>query len=135
VRNLANDIVETQTAEISLMRGIKADLSGVKKVDLGMSAHGMGLDMDIATLHNARPFDRAFVDMMVPHHQGAIRMARIELEKGQNAELQALAKEIITAQSREIRRLNEFRNERYGSPSPDGGVPTADDQPMDGHGG
>jgi len=34
-------------------------------------------------LEEAIPFDRAFIDAMIPHHQGAIRMARLELARVQ----------------------------------------------------
>jgi uncharacterized protein (DUF305 family) len=77
----------------------------------------------MAALESARPFDRAFIDMMIPHHAGAIRMARVETEEGENDELVELAHRIIEAQSREIRAMNEHRTEEFGAPSPAGGVP------------
>jgi hypothetical protein len=46
--------------------------------------------------------DRDFVAMMVPHHQGAIEMAKSELKYGHNELLRRLAKEIITNQQQEI---------------------------------
>lgn len=35
----------------------------------------LGMAGDMSALDGAQPFDRAFIDAMVPHHQGAIRMA------------------------------------------------------------
>ena len=61
--------------------------------------------------------------MMVPHHQSAILMARIELAEGDDEEAQSLATAIIDAQSREIEAMNEWRTKWYGGPSPAGGVP------------
>jgi hypothetical protein len=46
--------------------------------------------------------DRDFVAMMVPHHQGAIEMARAMLRYGHNEQLRRLAQEIIVTQQQEI---------------------------------
>lgn len=46
--------------------------------------------------------DRDFVDMMVPHHQGAIDMARAVLRYGKNEQIRRLAQEIIVTQQQEI---------------------------------
>jgi uncharacterized protein (DUF305 family) len=46
--------------------------------------------------------DRDFVAMMVPHHQGAIAMARAELRYGHNERLRRMAQGIIVTQQQEI---------------------------------
>lgn len=46
--------------------------------------------------------DRDFVEMMIPHHQGAIDMAVAELRYGRNEQLRRLAQEIIVDQQQEI---------------------------------
>src|SRR5260221_2980969 len=46
--------------------------------------------------------DADFVAMMVPHHQGAIDMARAELRYGRNEQLRRMAQEIIVTQQQEI---------------------------------
>src|SRR5215472_7174606 len=46
--------------------------------------------------------DADFVAMMVPHHQGAIEMARAELRYGHNEQLRRMAQEIIVTQQQEI---------------------------------
>lgn len=52
--------------------------------------------------------DRDFASMMIPHHQGAIEMARIELRYGKNPELRALATKMIVDQEREIAELKKW---------------------------
>jgi uncharacterized protein (DUF305 family) len=46
--------------------------------------------------------DRDFVMMMMPHHQGAIDMAKIELQYGRDPMLRKMAGDIVTAQEQEI---------------------------------
>ena len=55
--------------------------------------------MDIPATGN---IDSDLVAMMVPHHQGAIEMARIELRYGHNEQLSRIAQEIIVEQQQEI---------------------------------
>jgi len=46
--------------------------------------------------------DVDFVAMMVPHHQGAIDMAELELRYGRNPRLERIAQEIVVTQQQEI---------------------------------
>jgi uncharacterized protein (DUF305 family) len=46
--------------------------------------------------------DADFVAMMVPHHQGAIDMARLQLRYGHSEPLRRIAQEIIVEQQQEI---------------------------------
>lgn len=111
VKTLADDIVAGQTEEITTLRRIAPSLRDVKPASLGgMSMMNMDMDM----LRTAKPFDRAFMEMMIPHHQSAIEMARAEVERGENPELKTLAEAIITEQEREI---NEMRKQLEDTPS------------------
>jgi uncharacterized protein (DUF305 family) len=53
--------------------------------------------------------DQDFVAMMIPHHQGAIAMAKVELAKGKDAFLRKLARNIVTAQRQEIREMKTWQ--------------------------
>jgi predicted outer membrane protein len=49
--------------------------------------------------------DRDFVAMMIPHHQRAIEVARVELKHGHNPELRRLAQKVLTERQNEISEL------------------------------
>ncbi|MCA1482017.1 DUF305 domain-containing protein, partial [Bradyrhizobium sp. NBAIM08] len=89
VKELASNITDTQTKEITFMRTQDAELAkaGVKVGKLSVQEHMMGMDEDPVMLQKANPFDAAFIKMMVPHHEGAIEMAQEELDKGKDPEL------------------------------------------------
>lgn len=118
IRQLADDIVAAQQAEISRMGTIRRDMRGMGQHGnghMGMSAAEMGMDMDPAMLEDAEPFDRAFIDMMVPHHEGAVEMAKQLLKHGQQPALRTMAHNIIGAQQLEILEMHEWRKAWYGS--------------------
>ena len=69
--------------------------------------------------------DHDFVDMMVPHHQGAIDMAQAELRHGHNEQLRRIAQEIIVTQQQEIAAMRLA----LGQPLPQSVA--APDQPSD----
>jgi len=80
--------------------------------DQGESSHAffdanarMHEAMDVGFTGNA---DVDFARSMIPHHQGAIDMAMIELEYGSDHDLHALAEMIIAAQQEEITALQSW---------------------------
>lgn len=104
VKQLAQNIVRTQNREIAVMRSADRTLAAadVAKGSLGVPEHMMGMSGDVASLNTANPFDPAFLKMMIPHHEGALVMARAELAKGADPKLKGLAQNIITGQQSEL---------------------------------
>jgi uncharacterized protein (DUF305 family) len=82
------------------------------------------------------PFDQVFIDMMVPHHEGAVEMARIAQERGEHAEIEQLADTIIRAQNEEIGRMKQWRKAWFGSDEtpPMSRMPMVPGAAMRGHG-
>jgi uncharacterized protein (DUF305 family) len=127
VKDLAADITRSQNAEIALMQRLDRQLAaaGVRRGTLPMNDHEMGLDLDAKALKGAKRFDDRFIEMMIPHHEGAIEMSKVQLRDGGNAELKRLAREIITAQRREIEAMRAYSR----------GTPSSADHMDRGHGG
>jgi uncharacterized protein (DUF305 family) len=66
-------------------------MAGMDKMNADMMAGGMAADIDVA-----------FICSMIPHHRGAIDMAKAELQYGDDEWSKALAEQIIAAQEKEI---------------------------------
>ncbi len=76
----------------------------------GGDMHGsmMGMMKGMESMRMSGDTDRDFAAMMKVHHQGAIDMAQLELKKGKDAKMRALAKRIIEAQQKEIKELDQW---------------------------
>ena len=64
-------------------------------------------------LANQEPFDRAFIDELIPHHESAIEMAQVANEESADPRIQDLSTRIIEAQEREIEQMSGWREEWY----------------------
>jgi uncharacterized protein (DUF305 family) len=125
IEAIADDIVANQGGEITQLEQIHQRIFGSALVPdemaherLGLTAEEAGMHMDMGMLQEADPFDREFIDMMIPHHEGAIRMAEVVLEDTGDSELRALANSIISDQTAEIQELSDIREEHYGEGNP-----------------
>ncbi len=116
IRDLAEDIATAQEAEIEELKSIKKEQFGTSRVPMEMSPQqmqSMGMMINPEQLDNSRPFDKAFIDAMIPHHQSAIEMANVALEESKNARIRQIAEDIVSAQEREITQLQRWRQQWY----------------------
>jgi uncharacterized protein (DUF305 family) len=89
--------------------------------DSGGMNHNM-MDMDLGPAD--ADYDLRFIDAMIPHHQGAVVMAKEVQQKSTRPEMKQLAEEIIEAQAKEIAQMQQWRKQWY---------PKAEEQPMAWH--
>ncbi len=116
ITELSRDIVSTQQAEIVELKAIKKEEYGTSKVPMEMSPsqmRSMGMMMDPQQLAHSDPFDKAFIDAMIPHHRSAIEMAKVAHEESKIPEIKELAENIVGAQQREIEQMKQWRKEWY----------------------
>lgn len=74
---------------------------------------GMSMD-DMAGMLKGKTgdaFDKAFIEGMIPHHQGAIDMARAALQSAKHDEIKRMARDIISAQQSEIDMMKRWMKE------------------------
>lgn len=122
VKGLATRIKAAQEPEIQQMQGwlskwgVNASASGDDMGGMSMSSgdHGTGMmsASDMASLGNASGtrFDRAFLTMMIAHHNGAIGMAKGEIDKGKYEPSKKLATSIRDSQQQEVAEMNTLLN-------------------------
>lgn len=110
VRDLAAEIERAQDPEIETMTGMLArwgapapDPAGMA----GMSMPGMMSGDAMARLAalSGPAFDRAFLEMMIEHHTGAVQMAATETAQGRDPAALDLARSISASQQDEIGRM------------------------------
>ena len=132
IKQLATSILASQKTEIDQMKQWRKVWYGSDQTPPmtrmpmvpGMGGehggHGtMNMQADVDALRRAGdPFDKAFIDMMIPHHQSAIDAAKVVESKTQRAEVRDLAKAIIADQQREIDQMKQWRMAWYGSATP-----------------
>ena len=90
--------------------------------DSSMMDHGENMDhmmggggmMDDDMMGMMIHDDEDFLAQMIPHHQEAIDTSKVILEKSSNAELKALAQDIVDAQTAEIAQMESWGKEWFG---------------------
>jgi uncharacterized protein (DUF305 family) len=117
LREFARRIVDDQSREVAMMEQWRAQwFPGKPKAENLMAVPGMAesmKEMDVGHLEMLEgiEFDLMFIDMMVPHHEGAVAMAIDALTRTKRPEVRKLAQQIIDAQQAEIVVMKRWRSE------------------------
>lgn len=78
----------------------------------------MGMRQGVGGASLASNIDRHFIEQMIPHHEGAIEMAKLAQERSKRPEIQTLAIAIIKSQSGEITQMQSWYRNWYGGDVP-----------------
>lgn len=118
LKTFAQKIIDDQQKEIAQMKAWRdkwyagkapaknMEMSGMMDAMKMMSGDGMK-KMDAMT---GKDFDTHFLDMMTPHHAGAVTMAKEALTKAEHPEIKTLANQIIKAQEAEIKMMAGWKS-------------------------
>lgn len=113
IKDFASDIISAQSGEITSMYSWRQDWFK----DSGHISMRMGADMPSMAIglgESDAEFDQRFLQAMIVHHEGAIKMATSVLLPTDRPEIHDLAKSIISTQSKEIITMQQWLKEWYG---------------------
>ena len=115
MRILAQDIINSQQLEIDILNKWLASHPDAPKPKPNTEAMQEAYAKGTNTMHSdmmlgiAEPVaDMAFARGMLPHHRGAVDMAKVQLQYGTDEEMRKLAQDIIDAQQPEIELMQSW---------------------------
>lgn len=114
VKTLAKGIIDEQRKEIAQMNEWRSRWFGGAAPAVNMDFPGMsdgmkGMDMANLDRLKANDFDLEFIRQMIPHHAGALAMARDLKAQDTYAELKSLSDAIIKSQTAEIDQMRSWQ--------------------------
>jgi uncharacterized protein (DUF305 family) len=130
IKEMAASIIRSQDQEIQQMKAWRqawfgsAETPPMERMPMieGMPGHSnepMNMAQDVDYLRRApEPFDRAFIEAMIPHHLSAIDAAKAVEGRTQREEVKQLARAIIADQQREIEQMRAWHLSWFGTPAP-----------------
>lgn len=116
VTDLAQNIKDAQTPEIDQLQGYldgwgaPTEMQGMDGMSGMAGMGGMMSKSDMADLESATGLDasRLFLEQMTRHHMGAVQMAQMEVDNGQDPDATALAQKIIDDQTAELALMKDL---------------------------
>jgi uncharacterized protein (DUF305 family) len=118
LKDFARKVIDAQQKEIADLKKWRQQWYGDSAIattsgNMPMSMDQMNQQM-VAHLGAAdSTYDDRFIDMMIPHHQGAVMMAQDAVSKATRPEIKQLAQKIIDDQNKEIAQLEGWRKQWY----------------------
>lgn len=114
LKTLARNIITAQEKEIGEMKAWREKWFAGQAPAMSMEMAGMSdsmKDMDMSKLASltGNAFDIEFINQMVPHHEGAVVMAKEALQRSQKPEIKKLAEAVIKEQDAEIKQMTGWR--------------------------
>lgn len=125
MKKLAADIITAQQKEIAQMKawrtswyanaattpmGYSSSMGHMMPMDQGQM-NSMMMSGDLGAADNQ--FDLRFINGMIPHHEGALVMAKDALAKSTRPEIKQLAEAILSSQTGEIDQMKKWRKDWY----------------------
>ncbi|GAB3141489.1 DUF305 domain-containing protein [Marisediminicola antarctica] len=116
VTELAQDIKDAQGPEIEQLNGFleqweaPSEMEGMDGMDGMDGMAGTMSEQDMADLETATGIEasRLFLEQMTVHHEGAVEMAQVQVDEGEDPDATALAQKIIDDQNAELELMDEI---------------------------
>ncbi len=125
LKQLSTEIIAAQKQEIAQMQGWRTSwYANAPSTPMGYSSSmGHMMAMGQAQMNSMMmsgdlgaadaQFDLRFINAMIPHHEGALVMAKDALEKSSRPEIKQLAQAILDSQAGEISQMQQWRKDWY----------------------
>ena len=126
IKQLAQAIIDAQQKEIAQMKEWRTawypNASATPMMYSSEMGHTMPMSEEMKSnmMMNVdlgaadEQFDLRFINAMLPHHEGAVTMAKEALQKSDRPEVKELAQNIITSQQQEIAQMKQWKKAWYG---------------------
>ncbi|MBL8160211.1 DUF305 domain-containing protein [Candidatus Saccharibacteria bacterium] len=96
-----NETKNTNTSVTTQQQSKATDHNSMSMMDMNKQLEGLSGD----------DYDKAFIEMMITHHEGAVDMAKLSASRAKHDEIKQLSQAIITAQDKEIAEMKQWQQD------------------------